>query len=679
MKNILLNLLGLDQPYAEHELLLKYKVVYLNSIYLLVAPVALVMGIYRWQLNPLMGMLDFILSGSAIALHHCLKRHRDKVELISTISISITFCVFYGIYLFDPYQATRLSSFFLVLAAAFLLKGLRTGVIWLLFIILMIAIAQFIPAIKTGYSNFDIIASCVYLVALFLIFWNYETLKKEQYQREKELHLQNLVDERWRLALESTGDAIWDWNILVNHLDFSKSYAEMLGYNATEIEPTPEHLETLLHPQDKLAAIAHLEKYLIGEIEGQYVSEQRLRCKDGSYKWILCRGSVIARSAAGKPERMIGTHIDITPRKQIEQALKISEFRWKFALEGAGDGVWDWEIETNTVHLSKRWKEMLGYAENEIGNTLDECESRYHPDDKDYALTMLSEYLDNKITSYNLELRVRCKDGQYLWILDRGMIVSRTGSGKPLRMIGTYTDITERKRIENDLRLTQQQLRGLSKVANEALESERKRTARDLHDELGQLLVASKMYLGTLRAALPANNKKLDALGEDMLTILNTTISATRRIASDLRPPILDDVGLAAALEWLIDSFSKQSEITFKLSIDGNSTPIFEPIASALYRITQESLTNVVKHSQATSVEIRLIQNAHFVELTFSDNGRGIEVSDQGKQGSFGLLGIRERVILLAGEFSIAGTPDQGTNISVKVPVVTASLSTVAS
>jgi PAS domain S-box-containing protein len=519
----------------------------------------------------------------------------------------------------------------------------------------------------------------VYLVALFLIFWNYETLKEDQYLREKERNLQSLIDERWRLALEGTGDAIWDWDIPTNRLDFSKSYAEMLGYSTTEIEPTTEHLGTLLHPQDKPAAIAHLEKYLAGEIKGHYVSEQRLRCKDGNYKWILCRGIVIARSAAGKPERMIGTHIDITPRKQIEQALEISEFRWKFALEGAGDGVWDWEIDTNTVHLSKRWKEMLGYTENEIGNTLEECESRYHPDDKANALAVLSEYLDNKITSYNLELRVRCKDGQYLWMLDRGMIVSRSGSGKPLRMIGTYTDITERKRIENDLRLTQQQLRGLSKVANEALESERKRTARDLHDELGQLLVASKMYLGTLRAALPANNKKLDALGEDMLTILNTTISATRRIASDLRPPILDDVGLAAALEWLIDSFSKQSEITFKLSIDGNSTPIFEPIASALYRITQESLTNVVKHSQATSVEIRLIQNAHFVELTFSDNGRGIEVSDQGKQGSFGLLGIRERVILLAGEFSIAGTPDQGTNISVKVPVVTASLSTVAS
>ncbi len=677
--NNLLNLLGLNQPYAEHELLLKHKVVYLYSIYLLVAPVALVMGIYRWQLNPILGMLDFILSGAAIALLFFLKRHRDKVELISTISISITFCVFYGIYLFAPYQATRLSSFFLVLAAAFLLKGLRTGVNWLLFIIMMIALAQFIPAIKTGYSHFDIIASCVYLVALFLIFWNYETLKEEQYQREKEHHLQSLIDERWRLALEGTGDAIWDWDIPANRLDFSKSYAEMLGYSTTEIEPTPEHLGTLLHPQDKPAAITHLEKYLAGEIEGQYVSEQRLRCKDGNYKWILCRGSVITRSSAGKPERMVGTHIDITPRKQIEQTLKISEFRWKFALEGAGDGVWDWEIDTNTVHLSKRWKEMLGYAENEIGNTLDECESRYHPDDKDYALTMLSEYLDNKISSYNLELRVRCKDGQYLWILDRGMIVSRTGSGRPLRMIGTYTDITERKRIENDLRLSQQQLRGLSKVANEALESERRRTARDLHDELGQLLVASKMYLGSLRAALPVNDIKLDALAEDMLTILNTTISATRRIASDLRPPILDDVGLAAALEWLIGSFSKQSEIDFKLNVDGNVTPILEPAASALYRITQESLTNVVKHAQASSVEIRLIQSGHNIELTVSDNGRGIEMSDQGKQGSFGLLGIRERVILLGGVFSIDGISGRGTQISVSIPIITTSFNMLAS
>lgn len=164
-----------------------------------------------------------------------------------------------------------------------------------------------------------------------------------------------------------------------------------------------------------------------------------------------------------------------------------------------------------------------------------------------------------------------------------------------------------------------------------------------------------------------------------MHNMLNMTITATRRIASDLRPPILDDVGLVAALEWLTDNFSKQSEITFKLSVDGNTTPILEPIASALYRITQESLTNAVKHAQATSVEIRLIQSGHNIELTVSDNGRGIDISDQGKQGSFGLLGIRERVTLLGGEFSIDGTPEKGTKISVRVPIITATFNTVVS
>lgn len=669
MKNILLNLLGLNQTYAEHELLLKYKVVYLNSIYLLVVPVALGMGIYRWQLNPVVGMLDFILSGTAIALLNYLKQHRDKVELISTISISITFCVFYGIYLFAPYQTTRLSPFFLVLAAAFLLKGLRTGVIWLLFIIFMIAIAQFIPAIKTEYSSFDIIASCVYLVALFLIFWNYEKFKEEQYRREKEHNLQSLIDERWRLALEGTGDAIWDWNIQTNRLDFSKSYAEMLGYNTTEIDPSPEHLETLLHPQDRHAAVTHLGKYLAGEIEGQYVSEQRLRCKNGSYKWILCRGSVIERSAAGKPERMVGTHIDITPRKQIEETLKISEFRWKFALEGAGDGVWDWCIDNNTVHLSKRWKEMLGYTEDEIGNSLEECELRYHPDDKTNALAKLSAYLDGEIPSYNLELRVRCKNGQYMWILDRGMIVSRSESGKPLRMIGTYTDITERKRIEQELRHTQQELRGLSKASNEALEIERRRTARDLHDELGQLLVVLKMHLESLRAALPPGEPKLDQIALDMNTLLDMTITATRRIASDLRPPILDDVGLAAGLEWLGDSFSKQSGIAINLVFDNKVSEVPEPIASALYRITQESLTNVSKHAQATTAEVLLEREGDWVKLTIRDNGLGIEAGQQNKPGSFGLLGIRERVVLLSGEVSISGIQGRGTEVCARIPL----------
>jgi PAS domain S-box-containing protein len=149
---------------------------------------------------------------------------------------------------------------------------------------------------------------------------------------------------------------------------------------------------------------------------------------------------------------LCGISTDISERKQIENALRESEFRWKFAIEGSGDGLWDWDVANGTVFFSKRWKEMLGYGEDEIDCNLDEWEKRIHPDDKANVLSVIQDYFDGKVPVYTVEHRVRCKDDNWKWILDRGIIVSRDAEGKPLRMIGTHTDITERKQMEQKLR-----------------------------------------------------------------------------------------------------------------------------------------------------------------------------------------------------------------------------------
>ena len=322
MNKNLLDLLSLNQAFTQQEQHLKHKIIYLNSVFLLAALIAFAMGFYRWQISPVMGVIDFGFSGISFALLYYLKKHRDKVELISTIAISLSFALFYVIYLFAPYQTTRLSLFFLLSAAAFFLKGLRSGVLWLLLIISAIVAAHFIPSIKTGYSGIDLITTCLYLIALFLIFWNYEMLQQGQSKREQEQRLQGLIDERWRLALESAGDAIWDWDIQLDRFIFSKSYADMLGYTENEISHTASHHESLLHPDDKSRATSHLNAYLEGNISGQYVSEQRLRCKDGSYKWVLCRGRVMQFDSHGRPRRMLGTLVDLTERKEHEKQLE---------------------------------------------------------------------------------------------------------------------------------------------------------------------------------------------------------------------------------------------------------------------------------------------------------------------------------------------------------------------
>ncbi len=163
---------------------------------------------------------------------------------------------------------------------------------------------------------------------------------------------------------------------------------------------------------------------------------------------------------------------DITKRKHGENVLRESEFRWKFAIEGSGDGVWDWNIQTAEAKYSKRWKEMLGYAEDDILPTNDEWVKRIHPDDQSFVAGTMQAYLDGKTEIYVVEYRLRCKDDSYKWILGRGMIVSCDEDGKPLRMIGTHTDITERKQMEDQVR----QLAfydSLTKLANRLLFNDR--------------------------------------------------------------------------------------------------------------------------------------------------------------------------------------------------------------
>jgi len=136
--------------------------------------------------------------------------------------------------------------------------------------------------------------------------------------------------------------------------------------------------------------------------------------------------------------------------KRSEEALRESEERWKFALEGSGHGLWDWNAETNEVFFSTRWKEMLGYAEDEISNKFEEWEKRIHPDDINRVFEDVQKHFEKIMPFYQNEHRVLCKDGSYKWILDRGMVLSRSENGKPLRMIGTHTDISDRKKAEED-------------------------------------------------------------------------------------------------------------------------------------------------------------------------------------------------------------------------------------
>jgi signal transduction histidine kinase len=230
-------------------------------------------------------------------------------------------------------------------------------------------------------------------------------------------------------------------------------------------------------------------------------------------------------------------------------------------------------------------------------------------------------------------------------------------------------EVGDRKRVESELAASREQLRGLTARLQAAREEESARISREVHDELGGALTGLKMDVAAIRRNLGESEAQRLARLEALSAQIDGTVQMVRRIATDLRPALLDDFGLAAALEWQL------SELKERAGIDGRFVTNVDHFAwnaegsIALFRIFQEALTNVARHAQASKVEVRLTREADELELMVQDNGRGIRPVDQAGAKSLGLAGIRERVRLLEGQCQITGAPGEGTTVLIRLPL----------
>jgi PAS domain S-box-containing protein len=239
--------------------------------------------------------------------------------------------------------------------------------------------------------------------------------------------------------------------------------------------------------------------------------------------------------------------------------------------------------------------------------------------------------------------------------------ISQAGDGERRLFTVILRDIRVRKQYEDDLR-------ELSARVLEAREEEKTLIARELHDELGQLLTALKMDLAWLRERLP--DAEVAEKAAQMNALLDQTVTATRRISADLRPLMLDDLGLADAAAWLVDDFGKRSgiECSYRQSGDGALEDVSKPVATAVYRALQESLTNIARHAGASHAWVALGRADGMVSLEVEDDGRGISADDIGKGRSLGLKGMRERVAYFGGSFEVGRAARGGTRVQIKVP-----------
>ena len=230
-------------------------------------------------------------------------------------------------------------------------------------------------------------------------------------------------------------------------------------------------------------------------------------------------------------------------------------------------------------------------------------------------------------------------------------------------------DVSERVVAEEALRRSQAELRELGAAAHAAREQEKTRIARELHDELAQSLTALQMDVAWLKEREADSHPAATARLAKMEGLLGQMVAATRRIAGDLRPLMLDDLGLVPAVEWLAETFTERSGVACDLAVNRRELELPDAQATAVFRIVQESLANVAKHAAASRVEVAIEHTGAELALRIRDDGSGFSIKDPRKPNSYGLIGLRERASLLGGHASIISAPGQGTRIEVRLPV----------
>ena len=261
------------------------------------------------------------------------------------------------------------------------------------------------------------------------------------------------LNERLRLALRSSNFGVWELELATGIRHWDDRMLDLYGVHRDIVRSANSVWLEALHPADRARAEAYVNRVVSGELPS-YDTEYRIVRPDGSIRHIESHG-YLQRNGQGHPIRLVGLNRDVTVEKNLQEALDLAEQRWQLALESTNDGVWDWDKQTGVFYQDERWAAMLGYQSAEIPNTREGWRRLMHPDDINACEQAAHEHYEGRTPHYQHEHRMRTKAGSWKWILDRGKVMTRAIDGRPLRMVGTHTDITTRKELEERLRRTE--------------------------------------------------------------------------------------------------------------------------------------------------------------------------------------------------------------------------------
>lgn len=378
-----------------------------------------------------------------------------------------------------------------------------------------------------------------------------------------------------------------------------------------------------------------------------------------------CRAAVMDISDRKLAEQaLIASEVFAALTIKAEQSLSFSEERFRGVFKSVNTGIASADKTGKLLYFNETFRALLGYDAEVLKQK--RFKDFTFPADLPKEMVVFNELLTGQREKYRLDKRYVTADGQIIWI-DVFVATIRDTSGVIVNFISVISDITARKKYAQALADSKQKLRALASHHEGILEREHKHIAGEVHDELGQLLTALKMDISLMRLSF-GENPQLLALVEDMRSLVEKTFDVVRKVASNLRPAALDH-GLVAAIEWLASDFSKRNLIRCRLDADEGDILLGDPQSTAVFRVIQESLTNVIRHAQANEVVISLRHIGKQLQAVITDDGQGFDRVAVGKTKGFGLLGMRERLLALGGTLRIDSALGNGTTLTIELPV----------